>query len=69
MIDKHYRLCKNCIMDSSDSNIEFDENGQCIYCNNFYNIILPKWKTLRKGLFKTIEKLKKRANIRILIVS
>ena len=62
MIDKHYRLCKNCIMDTSDSNIEFDENGQCIYCNNFYNIILPKWeKNIKdeKGLFKTIEKIKK----------
>ena len=62
MIDKQYRICKNCIMDSSDSCIEFDENGRCIYCNNFYNIILPKWnKNLKdeKGLFKTIEKIKK----------
>ncbi|MDC3142867.1 N-acetyl sugar amidotransferase [Candidatus Pelagibacter sp.] len=62
MIDKQYRICKNCIMDSSDSRIEFDENGRCIYCNNFYNIILPKWnKNLKdeKGLFKTIEKIKK----------
>ena len=62
MIDKQYRICKNCIMDSSDSCIEFDENGRCIYCNNFYNIILPKWnKNIKdeKGLFKTIEKIKK----------
>ena len=62
MIDKQYRICKNCIMDSSDSRIEFDENGRCIYCNNFYNIILPKWnKNLKdeKRLFKTIEKIKK----------
>ena len=62
MIDKQYRICKNCIMDSSDSCIEFDENGRCIYCNNFYNIILPKWKKNLKdetGLFKTIEKIKK----------
>jgi len=49
-------------MDTSDSCIEFDENGQCIYCNNFYNAILPKWnKNLKdeKGLYKTIEKIKK----------
>ena len=49
-------------MDTSDSCIEFDENGQCIYCNNFYNIILPKWnKNLKdeKGLSKIIEKIKK----------
>ena len=43
MIDKQYRICNNCIMDTSDSRIEFDKNGQCIYCNNFYNIIRPKW--------------------------
>ena len=57
-------------MDTSDSRIEFDENGQCIYCANFYNIILPKWnKNLKdeNGLFKTIEKIKKRVNIRNLI--
>ena len=62
MIDKQYRICNNCIMDTSDSRIEFDKNGQCIYCNNFYNIILPKWnKNLKdeKELFKTIEKIKK----------
>ena len=62
MIDKQYTICNNCIMDTSDSRIEFDENGQCIYCANFYNIILPKWnKNLKdeKGLFKTIEKIKK----------
>ena len=62
MINKQYKICKNCVMDTSDSCIEFDENGQCIYCNNFYNIILPKWnKNLKdeKGLSKTIEKIKK----------
>ena len=67
MIDKQYRICKNCIMDSSDSGIEFDENGQCIYCNNFYNIILPKWNNNlkdEKGLFKTIEKIKKESKLK-----
>ena len=62
MIDRQYKICKNCVMDTSDSCIEFDENGQCIYCNNFYNIILPKWnKNLKdeKGLSKIIEKIKK----------
>ena len=56
-----YGICKNCIMDSSDSSIEFDENGQCIYCNNFYNTILPKWQSNledEKGLYKVIDKIK-----------
>jgi len=48
-------------MDSSDSSIEFDESGQCIYCNNFYSTILPKWQyNLKdeKGLYKVIDKIK-----------
>ena len=62
MINKDYRICNNCTMDSSDSSIEFDENGQCIYCSNFYNIILPKWSANlkdEKGLLRVIEKIKK----------
>ncbi len=38
-----YRICKNCIMDTSDSNITFDERGWCDYCNNYYANILPNW--------------------------
>lgn len=39
----NYVLCQNCIMDTSDSNISFDERGWCDYCNNFYDNILPNW--------------------------
>jgi N-acetyl sugar amidotransferase len=62
MIDKHYKVCKNCVMDSSDSSIDFDENGQCVYCNNFYNKILPNWNNNlknQKGLYRVIDKIKK----------
>lgn len=30
-------------MDTSDSNITFDERGWCDYCNNYYANILPNW--------------------------
>tara|TARA_Y100001958_G_C21245067_1_gene574521 strand:- start:1305 stop:2405 length:1101 start_codon:yes stop_codon:yes gene_type:complete len=30
-------------MDSSDSLIRFDNNGQCDHCNTFYSKILPHW--------------------------
>lgn len=49
-------------MDTSDSSIEFDDKGQCFYCNNFYNVILPNWnngKSREKELFKAVEKIKK----------
>ena len=30
-------------MDTTDSNIKFDENGVCERCNLFYKQILPTW--------------------------
>lgn len=29
-----YKICNRCVMDSSDPNIVFDENGNCNYCTN-----------------------------------
>ena len=44
-----YRICRNCIMDTSDSGIVFDARGWCDYCNNFYSNILPSWHTDERG--------------------
>lgn len=30
-----YQICKNCVMDTSDPEIKFDENGVCNYCRNY----------------------------------
>ena len=38
-----YRICSNCVMDTSDSQITFDENGVCDHCNGFKNDTLPNW--------------------------
>ena len=38
-----YQICSNCIMDTSDTNITFDERGWCDYCVNYYKNILPYW--------------------------
>ncbi len=38
-------MCSNCIMDSSDPNIIFDEQGVCDYCNNFQQLIQPSWES------------------------
>ena len=56
-----YRVCSNCIMDSTAPGISFDENGQCEYCQNFYTNILPNWKTDESGwdsLMRIVEKIK-----------
>ena len=36
-------------MDTSDSNIYFDERGWCDYCNNYYKNILPNWHPDERG--------------------
>lgn len=37
------KICTNCVMDVTDSNILFDEQGICERCNEYYENILPKW--------------------------
>jgi N-acetyl sugar amidotransferase len=43
MDDKKYQICSSCVMDTSDPNIIFDENGVCDRCNQFYKEVLPSW--------------------------
>ncbi|MES2188908.1 MAG: N-acetyl sugar amidotransferase [Pseudomonadota bacterium] len=38
-----YKICNNCVMDTSDSMIVFDEKGVCDHCNTFYDRTLPNW--------------------------
>ena len=49
MNNRPYQICSNCIMDTSDSNITFDKDGRCDYCNNYYSNILPNWHTDERG--------------------
>ncbi len=43
---KDYKVCSNCVMDTSDPSITFDENGICSHCNSFYSKTLPYWNKL-----------------------
>ena len=45
---REYQICTNCVMDTSDSKIVFDEKGVCDYCNSYYNDILPTWQQQMK---------------------
>lgn len=38
-----YQICSNCIMDTSDPHIVFDNRGWCDYCNNFELVIKTAW--------------------------
>ena len=56
-----YKICTRTIMDTSDPNIVFDENGVSDYYHNFQNTILPNWHTDERGyteLMQISEKIK-----------
>ncbi len=60
-----YQICNNCVMDTSDQDIVFDEDGICDHCNTYYQKILPNWHTDEKGnikLQKILDKIKKDGN-------
>lgn len=44
-----FRVCTNCVMDTTDAKIVFDEKGVCDHCNTFYKEILPNWHTGESG--------------------
>lgn len=53
-------ICKNCVMDTSDSKIVFDELGICDHCNNFFKNIQPRWHSLKlNDLLKLADRIKK----------
>ena len=63
MNDTHrpYQRCTNCVMDTSDSAITFDEHGVCDFCNDFYQNIQPSWQDKLKDpdlLRRTAEHIK-----------
>ena len=51
-----YQQCTQCVMDTSDSKIQFDENGVCDHCRNFEKIIKPYWKP-QEDRFDELEEL------------
>ena len=46
---REYQVCSNCVMDTSDSKIVFDDKGVCDHCRNFYENIKPNWHTDERG--------------------
>ena len=62
MQDRKYQVCRNCVMDTSDSKISFDESGLCDHCQNFYQNIEPNWDYQTAGpkrLASLVEQIKK----------
>lgn len=60
--NENYRICSNCVMDTTDSKISFDSSGVCDHCNEFYKNVLPNWNTDVSGYKKLeaiVEKIKR----------
>lgn len=60
---REYKICRSCIMDTSDPNIIFDEDGNCDYCRNYRDTIVPNWFTDERGtneLMQIASKIKSR---------
>ena len=55
MSKREYQICTNCVMDTTDSVIQFDEKGMCDHCHNFYENILPNWHPDEQGKQKLKE--------------
>ena len=58
---RKYQICTNCVMDTSDTRIVFDDAGVCDHCNDFINNTKTSWHTDDRGkreLGKIIEKIK-----------
>ena len=41
--ERPYQICKCCVMDTSDEDIVFDENGICMRCKEYKERIEPEW--------------------------
>ena len=55
----NYKICKSCIMDTSDKGITFDNKGVCNHCNNYINKIkLIKEKYNEEKLSLLLNKIK-----------
>ncbi|WP_084570563.1 N-acetyl sugar amidotransferase [Methylosinus sp. PW1] len=60
-MERAYRICASCVMDTSDSAITFDEHGVCDHCLTFETKIKPNWHTDVRGrteLDKTVARIK-----------
>ena len=56
-----YKICKRCVMDTTDTEIIFDENGICNHCKSFEKNLKDRILSEEKGkkyLIKLIEKIK-----------
>ena len=55
--DRPYQVCTRCVMDSTDPEIVFDDQGVCSHCHSFDKRIRPAWPSPEEGQKKLEEML------------
>lgn len=55
-----YRICSNCVLDTNDPNLIFDEHGVCDQCNDFKRNVQPKldWNKRKADFEASLRKIK-----------
>ena len=48
-MDVNYQVCTHCVMDTTDSNLTFDENGVCDRCREYEQHIYYLGGTMAKA--------------------
>ena len=43
MKKEEIKVCKHCVMNTTDTNLVLDENGVCDRCHDYEERILPWW--------------------------
>ena len=62
MSKKQYQVCSNCVMDTTDKTLTFDEKGFCPRCNEYEHRIVKEWnygKGHEEELNKLLNEIKK----------
>lgn len=62
MSKRMYQVCSQCVMDTTDEDIQFDEHGVCQRCREYEERILPEWnhgKGHKEELQTLVSKVKK----------
>ena len=67
MENKEYRMCANCVMDTTDSSLTFSIDGICDHCTTYHKKIKPNWHTgenAKRLLLSLIDEIKSSAKDR-----
>jgi N-acetyl sugar amidotransferase len=62
VVQRSHQICARCVMDTSDTQIDFDAEGVCDHCRSFDADVKPNWHTDERGkaeVARTVAAIKK----------